>query len=225
MVTLRETRNKNVSAILDGFICMSCFTKVNKLSDDAKKNLSGGVLFNAALSTPNNFSGLDMVIPVVLKNGQLGSINIQAKSYAGKLSDKVAAECVPKLYSAYVCSPGIPRLNVLINITPARTVDIVKIVQHGEDVVLHIEGLHSRAFPFINEEYDGLKELLQIILEFGRLERALGGRRLTGVPETRNIDEVFAFLRENKRSGEGASDSSATASSTASLEPKRRRIE
>ena len=222
---LYRTKNKDALAILDGYICMSYFTKIRKISEIAIKNVRQGVMFNAGLCMPNNFPGLDLVIPVVLKNGRLASINIQAKSYAGQLSGKVAAESISKMTSEYVCSPDIPRLNMLINITPCRTVDVVDIFERDGTVVVHIEGLFSKAFPYIDEKYNGLKSLLQILLEFGRLERTLKGEKLTGVPETGDIDGADDFLRKNTVYNAGTSYSSVAGDSSKGIKRKRARTE
>jgi hypothetical protein len=218
------TRNKDALAILNGYICMSSFTKICKMSEIPMENLGLGVMFNAGLCMPNHFPGLDLVIPIVLENGRLGSINIQAKSYAEKLSDAVAAECISKLTSKYVCSPEIPRLEMLINVTSCETADVVKILERDGTVVVHIEGLFSKAFPYISEKYDGLKDLLQVLLEFSRLERTLKGEKLAGAPLTRDVKRVYNRLRRNSVYVE-ASDSSNSGRSIRSTGRKRSRTD
>jgi hypothetical protein len=76
---------------------------------------------------------------------------------------------------------------MLINVTPSERTNVVKIVERNGTVLVHIEGLFSRAFPYIQEKYDGLKDLLQILLEYGRLEHTLKGEKLTEVPITRDV--------------------------------------
>jgi len=191
---LYDLKNKDALAILDGYICLSSFTKMNKLSDNVKRNIGLGVMFNSGFCTPNNFGGLDTVIPVVLSNGQLASINVQGKSYAGKLSNGEANDAMSRLSSVRFCSNDIPRLSMLINVTPCENVDILSIFELDGRVIVHIEGLFSKAFPHIPHE---LKSLLQILLEFGRLERNFKGEKLTRVPETRDVDKLFERLNKN----------------------------
>jgi hypothetical protein len=225
MNSLYRTENKDALAILNGSICMSSFTKICKMSDHAMKNLGLGVMFNAGLCIPNHFPGLDLVIPVVLEDGRLGSINVQAKSYAEKLSDAVAAECISKLSSTYVCSREILRLDMLINLTPCQSANVLKLFESDGTVVVHIEGLFSRAFPYIKEKYEGLKDLLLILLEFGSLECTLKGEKLTNVRRTRDVDGVYNLLRRNSICESDTPDSSTSDGFLKSTERKRHRTD
>jgi hypothetical protein len=195
--SLYKTKNKDALEILDGYLCMSSFLKISDMSLDPLKNIGLGVMFNVGLSMPNGSYGLDEVIPVVLKDGRLGSINVQCKSRAEKLSNGQVSEAVGKLSNICVCSDSIPRLNMLVNLTPCRDTKIMEIIEDGGKVVIHIEGLFSEAFPHIDEKYRGLKELLLILLEFGRLERTLNGEKSARAPKSRNIDLVYKSLEKN----------------------------
>jgi hypothetical protein len=225
MNSLYRTENKDALAILNGSICMSSFTKMCKMSENAMKNLGLGVMFNAGLCMPSNFPGLDLVIPIVLQDGRLGSINIQSVSYTEKLSGKVAAECISKLSSSYVCSREIPRLDMLINLTPCKSTNVLKISEHDGTVVVHVEGLFSRAFPYVREKYDGLEDLLLILLEYGRLECTLNGEKLANVPRTHDADGVYNLLRRNSTCESDTSDSITPGRSLRNTERKRHRTD
>jgi hypothetical protein len=85
------------------------------VSNRPKKNIGTLVRLNAALSMPKLFPGMDMLIPVVLEDGNLGSINIQVKNYMDPISDiaKIKNKLIYEL-----ATPGIRRLNMIIGVGP-----------------------------------------------------------------------------------------------------------
>jgi hypothetical protein len=89
--------------------------------------------------------------------------------------------------------------------------NVLKIFEHDGTVVVHMEGPFSRSFPHVREKYDGLKYLLLILLEFGRLECTLNDEKLANVHRIHDIDGVYNLLRRNTTCESDAPDSSALA--------------
>jgi hypothetical protein len=173
---LNELENKarndqQLRSILNGFISFSHFAKAHKICENPLVNIGVLVNLNAALSTPQNFQGVDTVIPVVLDNGRLGCINVQVKSHARKLYSNEIGNIKRSIISSGFCSKEFPSLNLIINVGPEHqyscNLQDPTPKANGAYTII-IQGI-SGNFP-LYKKFNGVEEKLKQLLNFGRFE-------------------------------------------------------
>ena len=163
--------NPRLRSILKGCVSFSHFTKALKLCDTPLANLGLSVTLNAALSMPQNFQGVDNVIPVVLENGGLGSINVQVKSHARKMYPHEIGSIKTSIIGSGFCTSEYPSLNIIINVGPKHeySCELHKPTpkSHGAySIVIH--GI-AGDFPLF-KKFTDVQQKLEQLLGFGRFD-------------------------------------------------------
>jgi hypothetical protein len=123
----------------------------------AMLNLYYAISLHAALCLPPRSEGIDLVIPVVLQNGRLGSINVQVKSLSRRLCASVRREIVRKIKGTYF-STRRSSLNICINLSDHDD-QVPPSVQEG---VVFVDGVRN-SFHDLWHHYP---KLLEMVLEF-----------------------------------------------------------
>jgi hypothetical protein len=155
--------------IIDGFICLSHFVKFPEILGDVVENLGMLIILNAGLISPTNYDGIDFVIPVILKDGRLGCINFQVKSYASKLYPCHLKPIKGALLSTQF-SKNIPCLNVIMNVSPCLhyscVVDHVCPFESNVSTII-MQGLLG-PFPLLDKY--GARDTMEHLVKMGRFE-------------------------------------------------------
>ena len=159
-------------SVLGGVVCFSHFSRIDEICDDPVENLCLLVSLHTALVTRKNFKGIDMVLPVVLENGGMGSINVQVKSYAIRLHPKDIRNIVSKITKSEFSSEEIPSLSLVMNLSPnleyscevEPSTSDKKNLSHAPTVI--IQGL-SKEFPLIQKSPE-LEHKLKHMVSAGR---------------------------------------------------------
>jgi hypothetical protein len=172
---LEEIDDPDVKNIIGGIICFSHFLKDSDVLPKPADNITTLAALNCALSTPNGYEGIDKVIPVVLKDGRRGSINVQVKSFAKRLIPSEREKILQGMYNDKICAENIPRLDLIINTTPSRSQDVkIGYNRYGPKGVYYIliDGVSS-GFASLHSKYPGLCNILVHLTEAGRVEKYL----------------------------------------------------
>jgi hypothetical protein len=109
-------KKKSMTRLLEGYCCFSHFHILQELCDTPYENLSVLVCLNAAVAMPRDDAEVDSIIPVVLEDGSLGSINIQVTTLHKSIYDPT--EINSRMWNDCFCSPDHPRMNIVMNMSP-----------------------------------------------------------------------------------------------------------
>ena len=110
-----DSSAKYTKEVLNGVISFSHFLLPNAIKPYPRANLAFAVAHNAAFNMPGRSLGIDFVIPVVLQDGGLGSLNVQVKNEA---EWSVSSKVQMNTWHKQVCADDIPSINILVNVYP-----------------------------------------------------------------------------------------------------------
>jgi hypothetical protein len=125
-------------------------------------NLYYAISLHAALCLPARTEGIDLVIPVVLQSGRLGSINVQVKALNRRLCGSVRREIVRKMKNTYFATRR-PSLNICINLSNHKD-HVAPTVQDG---VVFADGFRNT----FHELWQHYPKLLEMVVEFSATGR------------------------------------------------------
>jgi hypothetical protein len=169
--------SSELHAIINGFVCFSHFARLYKLRDDTKENLGILVKLNAALYTAEVNDGVNVVIPVILEDGRLGSMNFRIISLAESLEssriDLIRSSIVSGLFSK-----DVPSVSIIFNLSPniVHTCVVDHVCPDGSNIstiILQGMGMLDN-FPCL-EKHEVQKALVHLI-KVGEFEIDFQGR-------------------------------------------------
>ncbi len=186
--------------LLGARVCFSYFSTFEHIGGKPDPNIGSLVLLNAAISLGKCFKGLDMHIPLVLKDGKLSSINVQVKSHRQNLTG--VGDIRTRLYSSMFTKKGIPELRIIMNISPfvenkfeihetkTKTNQVATILMEGWEPCLKAT---LARYP------DSLGTILHTLLSTGRPElNSVNAEQF--LPFKSNIENISRFLSSSKQS-------------------------
>ena len=180
MKELEESENEDTQAIVnEGLVCFSYFGKMQGIMKRPMDNMKILSLLNCALSATTNFTGLDMVIPVLLEHGRWASINVQAKNHCRELYSDKLAPILKGLTVGSVCADDMPRINLVLNVCPfvCNPIEVgVNLFDYKNSTTILIEGITSGFSP-VFAKYDGLADRLYHLSKVGRFDKRPNGEK------------------------------------------------